>query len=239
MPINRMTSDLTRWIAKDPRPVIRVEPHAAGLVIGGGRVTETDDLYWRIAQFLMPLHTYTPSALKGQTIFGQSFVPYTDTNCWIYCYAWNPERPLTPEERHSFANGGAIFPEIDENYVPLRTKANNYMIDRRAQRTSSYMGIKGVSEQDAAVQDSQGPIVDRTGEHLGATDLGIMHFRKLVMDTARDLQKGIEPPQASAHEAYAVRSGAAITNRSKSLADVMLERFGHADGHIGKLAAAE
>ena len=52
----------------------------------------------------------------------------------------------------------------------------------------SYTGIKGVSEQDAAVQDSQGPIADRTREHLGPTDLGIIYFRKLLMDSARALQ---------------------------------------------------
>ena len=232
MPIARMTGNLTKWIAKDPRPVIQVEPHDAGLVIGGERVTETDDLYWRIAQFLMPFHTYTPSALPGQTMFGQTFVPYTDRNCWIYCYAWNPERPLTEEERESFANGGAIFAEIGEDYVPLRTKENNYLIDRSAQRTSSYMGIKGVSEQDAAVQDSQGEIADRTREHLGPTDLGIMRFRKLVMDSARDLEKDVEPAAATANEAHRVRSGACITHKSKGLRDVMVERFGHPTGLV-------
>ena len=72
--------------------------------------------------------------------------------------------------------------EVDENYMPLRNKANDYLIDRKLQKTKSYTGIKGVSEQDAAVQDSQGPIADRTREHLGPTDLGIMHFRKLVME---------------------------------------------------------
>ncbi len=87
---------------------------------------------------------------------------------------------------------------VDENYVPLRNKANDYLIDRKLQRTKSYTGIKGVSEQDAAVQDSQGPIADRTREHLGPTDLGIMHFRKLVMDAARALQKGEAPPHVDA-----------------------------------------
>ena len=203
-------------------------------MIGGGRVTETDDLYWRIAQYLMPFHSYTPSALPGQTMFGQTFVPYTDRNCWIYCYAWNPERPLTDEERESYASGGAIFAEIDHDYMPLRTKSNNYLIDRAAQRTSSYMGIKGLSEQDAAVQDSQGQIADRTREHLGPTDLGIMRFRKLVMDSARALAGGTEPPAAAAHEAHRVRSGAYITHRSKKLRDVMVERFGHPTGLVVK-----
>lgn len=238
-PIQRMTGDLVRWIAEDPRPVIAVEPHDAGLVVGGGRQTGTDDLYWRIAQFLMPIHTYAPSALPGQTIFGQTFVPFTDRNCWIFTYAWNPERPLTEDEIKSYASGGAIFAEIDENYVPLRTKANNYLIDRRAQRTSSYMGIKGVSEQDAAVQDSQGPIADRTREHLGPTDLGIMRFRKLVMDQARELQKGNEPPAAACPDRYAVRSGACITDKRKPLSDVMLERFGDPVGYVGHTRKAK
>ena len=79
---------------------------------------------------------------------------------------------------------------VDENYIPLRNKANDYLIDRKLQKTKSYTGIKGVSEQDAAVQDSQGPIADRSREHLGPTDLGIMHFRKLVMEAARALQEG-------------------------------------------------
>ena len=121
----------------------------------------------------------------------------------------------------------------------MRTKANDYLLDRKAQRTSSYMGIKGVSEQDAAVQDSQGAIADRTREHLGPTDLGIIHFRKLLMDSARQLQKGIEPKAAALPERYAVRSGACITDRSKSLPEVMLERFGDATGYVGAKTAAE
>jgi len=68
-------------------------------------------------------------------------------------------------------------------------KANDYLIDRKLQKTKSYTGIKGVSEQDAAVQDSQA----RSRPHPRAswpTDLGIMHFRKLVMDAARALATG-------------------------------------------------
>src|SRR5947199_106580 len=74
-PRARMSSDHMRWIAEDPRPVIRINPHEAGLTIAGGRLTGSDNIYWRIAQFLMPVHSYAPSAMPGQNIFGQSFVP--------------------------------------------------------------------------------------------------------------------------------------------------------------------
>ena len=168
------------------------------MTVAGGRLTGSDNIYWRIAQFLMPVHAYAPSSMPGENIFGQSFVPVTDTSCWIYTYAWNPERPLTQAERDGYDRGNGVMSEVDENYIPLRNRANDYLIDRKLQKTKSYTGIKGVSEQDAAVQDSQGPIADRTREHLGPTDLGIMHFRKLVMEAARALQQGEAPPHPRA-----------------------------------------
>jgi len=130
---------------------------------------------------------------------------------------------------------------VDENYVPLRNKANDYLIDRKLQKTQSYTGIKGVSEQDAAVQDSQGPIADRTREHLGPTDLGIMHFRRLVMEAARALREGTAPAHLKHQDRYAVRSGACVTDRAKDLPEVMVERFGEPTGFVGRprIAAAE
>jgi hypothetical protein len=91
------------------------------------------------------------------------------------------------------------------------------------------------------VQDSQGPIADRTREHLGPTDLGIMHFRKLVMESARALQQGEPPAQLTHPDRYAVRSGACVTHKSKDLPAVMVERFGDATGFVGRArnAAAE
>jgi phthalate 4,5-dioxygenase len=239
-PLKRMSADQARWIAQDPRPVIKVLPHEAGLAVAGGRRTASDDIYWRIAQFLMPVHAYAPSAMPGENIFGQSFVPVIDTNCWIYTHVWNPERPLTQGERDAFDSGHGVIAEVDETYVPLRNK-NDYLIDRKLQRTKSYTGIRGVSEQDAAVQDSQGAIADRTGEHLGPTDLGILHFRKLVMEAARALEHGKAPPHLRHQDRYAVRSGACVTHKAKDLPAVMVERFGDVAGFVGRptTAAAE
>jgi hypothetical protein len=84
------------------------------------------------------------------------------------------------------------------------------------------------------VQDSQGPIADRTREHLGPTDLGILRFRKLVMDAARDLQGGKEPEAPLCAERYTVRAGASVTHKSKDLATVMAERFGDPTGYVGR-----
>jgi phthalate 4,5-dioxygenase oxygenase subunit len=143
--------------------------------LAGGRLAAGDNIYWRIAQFPTPVHSYAPSSMPGENIFGQSFVPVTDTNCWIYTYAWNPERPLTEAERDGYASGNGVMAVVDENYVPLRNKANDYLIDRALQKTKSYSGIKGVSEQDAAPA------------HLAHQDRYAVRSGACVTDKAKEL----------------------------------------------------
>ncbi len=156
-PLTRMNADQMRWIAEDPRPVIKTIAHDAGLAIAGGRLTGSDNIYWRIAQYLMPVHSYAPSSMPGENIFGQSFIPVTDTNCWIYTYAWNPERPLTATEREGYADGNGVMAVVNENYVPLRNKSNDYLIDRKLQKTRSYTGIQGISGGGCGCAGQPGP----------------------------------------------------------------------------------
>jgi phenylpropionate dioxygenase-like ring-hydroxylating dioxygenase large terminal subunit len=226
--------DRIRWVQNDPRPKFTVLGHDAGLVIGGARRTDGPELYWRIAQFLMPNHAYTPTAFPGEINYGQAWVPVDDVSCWVYTYSWHPDRPFTNAERAKFDGGFNVHAEVDTSYVPLRNLRNDYLIDRAQQRTQTFTGITGVSEQDAAIQDSQGPIQDRTREHLGPTDLGIVEFRKLLMGAARALGDGQAPRAAKSANRYAVRSGGWVTGPDRDLATVMTERFGHPHGYIGK-----
>ena len=138
----------------------------------------------------MPSHAYTPAAFPGEIYYGQTWVPVDDVNCWIYTYCWQPERPLSNSERAKYRGGFNVHSEVDADYKPLRNRDNDYLRDRNVQLSENFTGITGVSEQDAAIQDSQGPIQDRTKEHLGPTDIGIVEFRKLVMGTARQLACG-------------------------------------------------
>jgi phthalate 4,5-dioxygenase len=106
------------------------------------------------------------------------------------------------------------------------------------QKLRTFPGIRGISEQDACIQDSQGFIADRTREHLGPTDAAIAQFRRLMLRAARDLRAGVEPPAARNGAAYAVRSGSALADRSVAFADVMRERFGDGVGWVGPRPSA-
>jgi phthalate 4,5-dioxygenase oxygenase subunit len=226
-------ADRSRWVTDDPRPKFRIQSHDAGLVIAAGRKTDTTDVYWRIAQYLAPNHALVPVAFPGEVYHGQTWVPIDDTSCWVYTYSWIPERPLTNTERTKYAAGLSLHAEIGEDYVPKRNMANDYLIDRELQKTLSYTGIAGVSDQDAAIQDSQGAIQDRTKEHLGPTDVGIVEFRKLVMAAARALQQGAAPKATAASTRYAVRAGGWIAAPDKDLTAIMIDRFGHPHGYVG------
>ncbi len=225
-------SDTVRWMRDDGAPRFTILDHPAGLVLGAARRGDPGEIYWRISQFLMPNHGLTPNAFPGDNYHGQTWVPIDDESCWIYCYSWNPDRPLTEAERARYRAGFSVHAEVDAQYIPLRRRENDYLIDRAKQKTESYTGIDGVSEQDACIQDSQGLIADRTIEHLGPTDLGVVRFRRAVLGAARDLEAGQEPAAAACPAAYRVRGGGATAPAEQPLAEVMMHRFGDAFGRV-------
>ena len=223
---------LVRWCREDGRPRFTVIDHEAGLGIGGARKADGDELYWRISQFLVPNHGLTPAAFPGENYHGQTWVPIDDHSCWIYCYTWNPERPLTATERAKFAGGHAVHAETDANHVPLRNRSNLYLIDREEQRHRSYPGIRGVSEQDACIQDSQGYIADRTAETLTATDAAVVKFRRTLLAEAKALAAGEEPEAPWRAEAYCTRPGSWFAAEGTDFEDVLVERFGDRRGRV-------
>ena len=222
----------TRWMKDDPMPVFHVLEHDAGLLLAASRHADGDVLYWRITQFLAPNHSLAPGAARGDSFFGQTWVPIDDHRCWVYVYSWNPDRPLSDKENRFIPGVPSVHAEVDEHWVPIRNRSNDYLIDRDAQKTVSFTGIQGISEQDAAIQDSQGLIVDRTRENLGPTDLGVVRFRRYILGAAKDLQHGIEPRAASRPGAYRVRSGGALAPATCPLDDVLVDRFGSTTGSV-------
>ena len=224
-----------RWIRNDPMPQFSLLEHEVGFVVGGARKADEDGTYWRITQYLLPAHGTGPSTLPGETYFGYTLVPIDDHSHWMYTYGWNPERELTSEERAKLDKGHGIVAEVDENYDGIRNRDNEYMVDRKAQASESFTGIRGLAEQDAMIQESQGPIADRTREHLSPTDAAVVRFRRTVLAGAQQLVDGDNPKAPTYHDHYNSRPGSWIAAEGLAFEDVLRERFGHP---LGRMADA-
>ena len=221
-----------RWIRNDPLPRFQILEHDVGFVVGGARRADNEGIYWRMTQFMLPSHGTGPSTLPGETYFGFTVVPIDDRSAWIYTYAWNPERDIEGAERAKLKAGHGIIAELGPDYVPLRNRANEFQIDRAAQKHKSFTGVKGLAEQDLMVQQSQGYIVDRTRETLTASDAAVVKFRRTVMGEAKALAEGTEPTAPWQHEAYRTRPGSWFAAEGTDFEDVLTERFGDNRGRV-------
>jgi hypothetical protein len=65
--------------------------------------------------------------------------------------------------------------------------------------------MKGLGTQDCAIQESMGPIADRTAEHLLACDAAIVKIRRLLLQTLKDHAAG-KPLPGMRPESFRVRS---------------------------------
>ena len=222
-----------RWLRNDPAPRFKIIDHEVGFLIGGARNADPGDHYWRLTQYMLPTHSITPSAMPNETYYGYSWVPIDDHSCWMYVYAWHPDQAISDEERKKYIKGGyGQFAELGPGYVPLRNRSNSYLMSREEQKTISFTGIRGIAEQDQMAQESQGYMIDRTKENLSPTDVGIIRFRKLLLQEAKAFAAGKKPDSPNKAKDYCVRGGGAHTKSSLALEQVMEERFGSITGKV-------
>jgi phthalate 4,5-dioxygenase oxygenase subunit len=209
---------------KDSRPVFEVVEQPGGLYIGARRNAEDGKYYWRITPWVMPSFTMVPPR-GDHPIHGHFWIPIDDENCWAWSFDYHPVRALTSEERDAMKDGKGIHVRYEPGtYRPLANKDNDYLMDRAAQKAGiTYSGIEGIAMQDASLQESMGPIVDRTKENLVSTDNGIIMARHRLAKAVRSLrEKGITPPGVDpAH--HRVRSAAIVLPPDSAFKDAARE----------------
>ena len=149
---------------------------------------ETHD-YLRITLFVAPFTVLIPP--NDRYNLSILNIPVDDTHTMYYFIAWSDrERPGIAQDdwrRFCAARPGV---DLDSDFRPIRTRANNYLQDRAAMREGSHTGIEGIPNQDLAMWETMGPIADRSRERLGASDMAIVQFRRIMVDAARKAAAG-------------------------------------------------
>jgi hypothetical protein len=150
---------------------------------------------------------------EGEVSFnGKAWVPMDDEQTLALEWQYRPDRPWTEEERAALLKARVPWGFLPPTSAPAgawRPRAhagNDYFLDRSLEKTQLFCGILSNPLQDAAIQESMGPIVDRTQEHLGPADAMIIKVRRLLIRAARALrERGITPPGVDQPELYHVR----------------------------------
>ncbi len=175
----------------DRMPYFEVVEYEGGLLIGARRKADNDRWYWRITPFIMPWHTLIPPR-AGHPIGGHVWVPIDDESCWAWSINYHPGRALTAAELKAMNEGKGIHVKyMPGTFTPLANKTNDYLMDRSTQVSgANYSGVEGIAMQDASLQESMGPVQDRTKENLCSTDNGIIMMRRLLLKAGKDNREG-------------------------------------------------
>ncbi len=201
-----------------------------GVLIGARRNAEEDSYYWRITQFMFPFHTMIPPYGEDPLLSGHAYIPMDDHHVLAVCYTYNPVRPLTEPELHNlmyFRDGQqGLHPTVDAFLPPLANRPegawwpkhhidNDFNVDWERQKTVQFSGLPGTWPQDSGMQETMGRIADRSAEHLGVSDTGIIRTRRALLKAAKMLdQYGIEPASVSDPSVYSLRSAAVVLPRN-------------------------
>jgi phenylpropionate dioxygenase-like ring-hydroxylating dioxygenase large terminal subunit len=174
----------------DLAPKLEVEHTKYGFRYAATRTAPDGGNLVRITPFILPFWTVVPpGTFLDQSRIVNAWVPRDDTSAWHFQYFFDASKPVDVEWR--IESGGH---QVDASYRKARNIDNWYLQDREAMKTRSVSGIEGVVTQDHAVNETQGPILDRTSEHLGSSDVAVIAMRQLMLRSVRAHLRGEDPP---------------------------------------------
>ena len=178
---------MTQLLREYPRPEIKVEQTNYGMRLVALRHLDDGRTHVRVTNQIFPEAICIPMS-KEMTIT-QWHVPIDDETCYWYSMFTSFGAPVDKEVMREQRLKEHSLPD----YAPLKNARNNYGFDPDEQRTTTYTGMGlDINVHDQWAVESMGRIQDRTQEHLGKTDVGIIHYRRMLRAAIKGLQDGDE-----------------------------------------------
>ena len=180
----------THWLrpSTDKSPRIQVQLTNYGMRYAAIRRPITNAAthdYVRITTYVAPFTALIPP--NSSYNVASVIVPKDDASSYFHFIAWSDQKGggIDQEAWRKFCVS-QVGIDLDRDYRPvLRNRANDYLQDRKAMKLGDFVGIPGIPNQDIVMWESMGRIADRTTERLGASDIAVIQFRRLMIDAAR------------------------------------------------------
>ena len=233
-------------------PEINVTETDYGTMYSAQRDADEGNEHHRFASFIFPFWVTYPSDVITNNVSANAWVPIDDEHTMIFNIDVFRGTGRDTAMRY---NDGSLVPGLARpiEYLPRTndwmgrwratgTLANDYRMNREAKRSGeSYSGIVGIPLQDQAIQESMGPIVDRTREHLAASDRMVMLTRRALLKAAiayRDtgaLPRIVDEP----HLCRDARGGDIVVQKGTDWLGAYEEAINNAVGPLHSMKAAE
>lgn len=209
---------MTQVLREYENPEIRIDPTEIGFRLTALRPLGPDGgTHVRITNLLFPQAFVIP--LSETMTITQWHVPVDDESCYWYAIFTSFAEPVDKPEMRRQRLQLYTLPD----YKPRLGRHNDYGYDVVEQRQRTYTGMgEDINVHDQWAVESQGRIQDRTREHLGTTDKGIVAYRKLLLGELRKVEAGERPLLALTDaEAAAITGPATIDGVAQEGEDVV------------------
>ncbi|MBB95170.1 MAG: ring-hydroxylating oxygenase subunit alpha [Rhodobacteraceae bacterium] len=178
---------MTKLLRDYPRPEIQVDETDYGLRLTALRHMEDGRTHVRITNQIFPEAICIP--MSREMTITQWHVPIDDENCYWYSMFTSFGEPVNKELMREQRLKEHRLPD----YAPLKNKRNNYGYDPEEQGTQTYTGMgMDINVHDQWAVESMGAIQDRTQEHLGKSDVGLIRYRRLLRAAIEAVETGDE-----------------------------------------------
>ncbi|MFY9211821.1 MAG: aromatic ring-hydroxylating dioxygenase subunit alpha [Aestuariivita sp.] len=178
---------MTKVLRDYPRPKIEVEETEFGMKLTSLRHMEGGITHVRITNQIFPEAICIP--ISREMTITQWHVPIDNENCYWYSMFTSFDAPVNKTLMREQRLREHSLPD----YAPLKNSRNQYGYnpDEQARETYTGMGLD-INVHDQWAVESMGAIQDRTQEHLGQTDVGIIRYRRMLRAAIQNLAEGNE-----------------------------------------------
>ncbi len=194
-----------------------------GFVYGTGRA-QGESTVWTVSVMFMPCWKQFRQFAGDARYTLLGWVPVDDENAMLWSIEYHPDRALREDElAHSGSFEYVRTELIPGTARPVRNRDNDYRVDRGLQSSGkSFTGIFGLALQDSSIQESMGPIADRTRERLMSTDRPIVLLRRELLRILKELGAGAPLPGLDP-ASYRVRPAVFTAPGERTMAQAMDE----------------
>ena len=174
------------------RPRYETEATPYGMRAASLRTVGDGQTYIRLSHYFFPLVIVVPTGYADHTqIF--AFTPVDDTHHLVFFGNYGVVPQMAQREFRSVRQDIETDPR---NFAAAGgDRSNRWGQDRELMDAGHFTGVaRSVIDEDALVQVSMGPIVDRSKENLSSSDVAVAQARRLILDTLAAAEEGELPP---------------------------------------------